>query len=318
MAGSLSGKQESLQKAEMKMAELLKGKSPEVIGFYNSMKQSGKTSSWMTRRNYTYSVIKFVDAIKKPVTEIGYDDIISYMNAVSSNENGTLKTGSYMRTVYAALKRFFTYLYRSGKVKSNYMEFVDRPAKTPTDQVVRVSLTKEEFNKCKTYTRESNNKFSVRDELIMAIFITTGIRVTALVQINIEDINDNVLRIIDKGNKYREFYLSDQVMELLKLWMRQRSVLVKNTNALFISSRGTRITQDGVRKAMTNRCNTTGKHITPHKFRRSCATWLSDDGSSLYEIQQFIGHASPQTTEIYLQNKEKAASKAGNIARNFY
>ncbi len=315
----MTGRQESINKAEDRMEKMIADKSADVKGFYYSMLQSGKTASYMTRRNYVYAVLKFKEKVNKHYSEIEYDDIVWYLNDLGKKKDGTQKTGSYMDAVHAALKRYFMYLTRSGKIQKNPMEYVDRPAPTPSDQIVRISLTKQEFQKCITNTRKSQSKFSKRDELAMAIMITTGVRISALININLEDISeDGVLKIIDKRNHYREFQLSRETMKLCAEWEAERRVIADNTSALFVSSEGTRITQNGFRKAIAKRCELTGKHITPHKFRRSCATWLHSEGGSLYDVQQYLGHSSPKTTEIYLQDKAEATVRANGIANNFY
>lgn len=319
-----NGKTEHMIATDLRMRETLKNRPDYMRGFYNSMVQSGKTSSYMTRQNYTYSVLKFVDTVNKPITEISYDDIVNYLTELSINKDGSTKSGSYMIAVYGALKRFFKYLINSDRIVKNPMEKVERPAPKPADQVVRVSLTKKEFSDCVTKIKKRTDNYALRDELMFALFITTAMRCTALSEINVSDIdfNTKTLKIIDKGNHYREFSLSDDIMDLINKWLEKRAVLLIGahaTDALFISSRKKRICQNEIRNITSRQCELTGKHITPHKFRRSCATWIVSNGGTVFQAQQMLGHQSPKTTsEIYLQNKTEEFKKAATIASKFY
>lgn len=319
-----SGKLDHEREIEARMKAKLAGQPDYIRGFYNSMIGSSRTKSVMTRQNYTYSVIKFMEAVGKPCDSITYDDIIEYRNSISRKENGEAKSGSYMCAVHGALVRFFKYLVDSGRITSNPMARIERPAPKPSDQVVRVSLTKKEFKSCVDNIRKRTDNYKLRDELMFALFISTAMRCTALSEINISDIDiqNATLKVIDKGNRFREFDLSPDIMNLLQRWLEVREKLMFGytpTDALFISNRRKRISQGEIRNITMLGCKKTGKHITPHKFRRSCATWIVSDGGTVFQAQQMLGHKNPKTTtEIYLQNKTEEFKKATQIASNFY
>ena len=128
------------------------------------------------------------------------------------------------------------------------------------------------------------------------------------------------MRVIEKENKFRVFYPSDNVLRLAASYLKERKLIASHakTDAMFITEDGNRMTRYMIESMITRRCNVTGKHITPHKIRASTATLLSIKGYSVYDIQQFLGHASPHTTEIYLQDKNEASAKANKGANSFY
>lgn len=319
----MTGKQEHVAQVKEKIDRMLEGKAPYFRSFYNSMVSSGRTGSYGTIFKYLQYVTTFVDSMDKPLNEIGYDDIVDWMAEYSRKENGESKSGSYMVAVYSALKKFFQYLEYSDKISKNPMNMIDRPAPKPSDQVKRTSLTKQELTTIFKAIRRRGGKRAKRDELMFALFLTTGMRCTALTEINIDDFNfdKKTVTIIEKRNKHREFALSDSVISLAKEWMAERASweTVSNSNrAMFVSSTGKRMTQLLVSNVVENCCKITGKHITPHKLRATCATLLSEDGLSIYEIQSFMGHQSPTTTEIYLQDKEEKVRKTSERASSFY
>lgn len=315
----MTGREESIMKAKAKMAEMLKGQPIEVRGFYSDMIHSGKTKSFMTQKSYLQIVIAFMNWLDKPVSDVTYDDVLLYMDEKS---NGGKTSGSWMVAVFSGLKKYFTYLRKTKRITENPMEEMDRPAPKPSDQVKRTYLTKDEINLIIREIRMEGGKYAKRDELIFVLFLTNGMRLNAMFELNVGDIDfkKKEMKVIEKENKFRTFYPSDNVLKLTAEYLRERKYLAPlvNTDAMFITDNGKRMTRYMIEAMITRRCNVTGKHITPHKIRASTATLLSKDGYSVYDIQQLLGHASPHTTEIYLQDKNEASAKANRGANNFY
>lgn len=315
----MTGREESIMKAKAKMAEMLKGQPVEVRGFYSDMIHSGKTKSFMTQKSYLQIVIAFMNWLDKPVSEVTYDDVLLYMDEKS---NGGKTSGSWMVAVFSGLKKYFTYLRKTKRITENPMEEMDRPAPKPSDQVKRTYLTKDEINLIIREIRMEGGKYAKRDELIFVLFLTNGMRLNAMFELNVGDIDfkKKEMKVIEKENKFRTFYPSDSVLKLTAEYLRERKYLAPlvNTDAMFIADNGKRMTRYMIEAMITRRCNVTGKHITPHKIRASTATLLSKDGYSVYDIQQLLGHASPHTTEIYLQDKNEASAKANRGANSFY
>lgn len=315
----MTGREESVMKAKAKMAEMLEGQPVEVRGFYSDMIHSGKTKSFMTQKSYLQIVIAFMNWLDKPVSDVTYDDVLLYMDEKS---NGGKTSGSWMVAVFSGLKKYFTYLRKTKRIAENPMEEMDRPAPKPSDQVKRTYLTKDEINLIIREIRMEGGKYAKRDELIFVLFLTNAMRLNALFELNVGDIdfNKKEMKVIEKENKFRTFYPSDSVLKLTAEYLRERKYLAPlvNTDAMFIADNGKRMTRYMIEAMITRRCNVTGKHITPHKIRASTATLLSKDGYSVYDIQQLLGHASPHTTEIYLQDKNEASAKANRGANSFY
>ena len=142
-------------------------------------------------------------------------------------------------------------------------------------------------------------------------------RCSALYKLNIDSINfeTNTLTTIDKGNKYRKFDLSDNLINDIVIWLtdRERFLNGKEEEALFISNRRSRLTQDGISDIVQKYAyNITGKHITPHKLRATYGTQLYAKTGNLYMVQECMGHSNPKTTELYIRGQKNEVSKAAS------
>ena len=155
-----------------------------------------------------------------------------------------------------------------------------------------------------------------RDKAIIGLALATGMRVSALVQINIEDIDfeHNSVKVIEKRTKTRTLYFGDNTKELLQDWIETRSKYYRDvdTTALFLSQRKRRITTNGVRNIVEKYTKDINKHITPHKLRATAATQAAAAGISVQTIQDMYGHGSIQTTMRYVKALDKEKEKAVN------
>jgi integrase/recombinase XerC len=167
-----------------------------------------------------------------------------------------------------------------------------------------VYLEKDEINQIIDRIKENeNNKFLNRDLAIVILGISTGLRVGALVQINIEDIDfkTNTIKVWEKGEKERAVKFGNNTRAILSQWITDREAYFEEvkTNALFISQWRERITTEGLRKVLKKYTKDLGKHITPHSLRKSCATQAYMAGTDIRTIANMLGHNSTSTTLKY-------------------
>lgn len=296
---------------------------PEVENFYYSLRNSGRTQSVKTQECYINYVLRFLKQTNKSVKDITYDDITKYMTVVSYNKNGTKKSGSYMVAVYSGLKKFFTYLYASNKISFNPMEDMERPAPKPIDQVERTFLTKEEIKEIILEARKDDTLFGKRDLCIIELLLYTGMRIGALCNLTYEDVDlDNmVIKVIEKGNKMRVYELpkplNDLITEYITDIIEYKLIKGCNNNLVFVSERCNVLSRKTAGIIIHDKCCINGKHITPHKLRATYATQMLNSGCSLYEVQQLMGHNSPTTTEIYIQGQQENIRNAAKKASEF-
>ncbi|AOE48842.1 tyrosine recombinase XerC [Kangiella sediminilitoris] len=145
----------------------------------------------------------------------------------------------------------------------------------------------------------------VRDKAMIELLYSAGIRLSELSSMDINSVSfsDQTLRVLGKGNKIREVPFGQAANKLLKKWLKNRVVFVKDNSeqALFLSSRGQRLGN----RAIQQRLNYWGRKqgltdvLHPHKLRHSCATHVLESSSDLRAVQELLGHASIATTQIY-------------------
>ena len=152
---------------------------------------------------------------------------------------------------------------------------------------------------------QETQEVRIRDYAILEVLYSTGIRVSELVGINIEDINFSnlTLKVLGKGRKERVVPFGIPAKDALNNYLNQsRNKFNKNeSEALFLGQRGNRLNVRQVRrilkKAMDQIDN--GKEVSPHDLRHSAATHMLEAGADLRIVQELLGHSSLATTQKY-------------------
>ena len=324
----MSGRIEHENKLKNKIEEKLSGLPAIFSSFYKYMEADRK--SYITIKHYIEYVNDFMDAVFKEGDKnefykyIKVSDIREYIVSLRRRiENGkeVQNSDSIQATRWSALNTFFNFLVLDDYLEVNPMTKTKRP-KDKTEKPV-VYLDENEIDLILSRIREeSKPQFVNRDLAIVALGIGTGMRVGALTQINVEDIDfkNNTIHVIEKGNKERYLSFGTNTRNILSAWLIDRSTYFSDadTNALFISQWRQRLTVEGVRKFMKKYADgINGKHITPHKMRSSAATNMAKSGADIQTIANILGHQSVTTTQKYAavleDNKQKATDALDNM-----
>ncbi|PTK67361.1 site-specific tyrosine recombinase XerD [Staphylococcus borealis] len=155
-------------------------------------------------------------------------------------------------------------------------------------------------------TPDLNKNNGYRDRTILELLYATGMRVTELIQIEIDDVNliMGFVKVFGKGNKERIIPLGDTVIEYLDTYINTvRPQLLKKTvtNVLFLNMHGRALTRQGIWKLIKQyglKANI-NKTLTPHTLRHSFATHLLENGADLRAVQEMLGHSDISTTQLY-------------------
>ncbi|MBL4692768.1 MAG: tyrosine-type recombinase/integrase [Magnetovibrio sp.] len=162
---------------------------------------------------------------------------------------------------------------------------------------------------------EGHEHFGATMSLILELLFTTGIRVGELCQVRIHDINlgGNSIAIQGKGNRERRVFLVDDIIKCqIKAYYKVREQLTPRTDGLLLTTRGTAITPDYVRRMLRKHVENLKlkRRITPHMLRHSAATQLLESGVDIRFVQKLLGHASISTTEIYTHVSDSRLQEA--------
>ncbi|MGM9877561.1 MAG: site-specific tyrosine recombinase/integron integrase [Bacilli bacterium] len=241
--------------------------------------------------NDLYSLYIF---LKKDLDKVNYEDIKDYLEFLNLKK----ESSTSIRRRISTFKSFYKYLYNNG-----YMDKKDYPLSKISYPKVEKKLPKFVYynDLLEIINESSNGKDGIRDRLIIEMLYATGVRISELVNIKINDIDFNNKRIVvcGKGNKERIVYYGDYAEEILKKYLETHK---KNSeNYLFINNKGGKITVRGVRyiidKIMDRLSIKT--HVTPHVLRHTFATDMLNNGCDIKVVQELLGHSSLKATEIY-------------------
>ena len=324
----MSGRIEQENRLKNKIEEKLSTLPSVFTAFYHYMEADDK--SYVTMKHYIEYVSDFMDAtfkdgdINEFYKHISVAEIREYIVSLRRRiEDGkeVKNSDSGQATRWSALNTFFNFLVMDNYMDINPMSKTKRPKNRKENPVVY--LEKNEINLILDKIRkESKPQFVNRDLAIITLGVGTGIRVGALTQIDVGDIDfrNNTIHIIEKGDKERYVSFGTNTRNILSAWLLDRSTYFEDadTNALFISQWRQRMTVEGVRKFMKKYADgINGKHITPHKMRSSAATNMAKSGVDIQTIANILGHQSVTTTQRYAavleENKQKATDALDNL-----
>lgn len=200
----------------------------------------------------------------------------------------------------SALRSFMDFLVRKKIITANIAKGISAPKK---GRVLPKNMDVDEINKL-LEIQPDGDPLAIRDRAIMELMYGAGLRLSELVGLDLADINffTGELKITGKGNKERITPFSGKAQQWLKLWLKLRAdFIVEKTNALFLSQRGTRLSQRSIQKRMEEWGLKQGisSHINPHKLRHSYATHMLESSGDLRAVQELLGHADLSTTQIY-------------------
>ena len=214
----------------------------------------------------------------------------------------------------AALRSFFRYLKRRGRVATNPAAAVATPRQ---EKRLPRQLSVEEMGRLLEMPDDSTPLGS-RDRAILELLYATGVRVSELTALDFDDLDlsEGVIRVRGKGRKERMVPVGSLAVAALRRYQRVRGELEsrpgRGGEALFLNFRGTRLNVRSVRRILARalRASAIARKVSPHTLRHSFATHLLDAGADLRSIQELLGHASLSTTQKYTHVSTERLLKA--------
>jgi integrase/recombinase XerD len=205
----------------------------------------------------------------------------------------------------AAIKSFFQYMQAEGLIRRNPAESLESPR---VGRSLPKPLSVTEVDELLEQPMKRNTPEARRDRAMLELLYATGLRVTELVSLDVEDINMSgpYVRCMGKGSKERTIPIHEQAAAAVAEYLNDgRAALVKNRkeSAMFVNRRGERLTRQGfwlILKQYAKQANI-ATPVTPHTLRHSFATHMLRGGMNLRHVQELLGHANISTTQVYTQ-----------------
>ena len=247
---------------------------------------------------------KYIDNNKINYTKVKPEDIKEYLNYLKEMN----KKSSTISRNLASLRLFYQYLLKNNKVKKDPTEGISSPK---VEKRVPNILTTQEVSLLLDQPKDVDLK-GIRDKAMLEFAYATGMRVTEIISLNIDDVNiEEGIVTCKNGNKQRNIPLGSLSLKALKEYIIDaRPIIIKSEDekALFVNINGKRLTRQGfwkIVKYYKDQAHIT-KEITPHVLRHSFATHLLQNGADLKAIQTMLGHSDISSTQVYMQFQDES------------
>jgi len=248
-----------------------------------------------TLKEYNATLTRFAMAVKKDLDKVDEMDIRLY---IAKRMQEGLKN-STINTMVWHIKTFYQWMCDNEYIKRNPAKLIKN---VKFDKNLREALTEDEFEKLKYACK------TLQEQAIVSVFYSTASRVSEIQQLNKDDIDwySDTIKVLGKGKKTRLVYLNSNSKLYLTKYFELRT---DNNPALFVGCKKphNRLTVRGIEDIFTRIGKRAGirDNVCPHKIRHGSACTLLNNGATLTEVQDYLGHESPSTTMIYARmNKE--------------
>lgn len=276
-----------------------------------------RTLSSNTIQSYRNDILMFERWFEGDIAKSSRQDITSYLAQSLSNGQST---ATRMRFLSCA-RGFFKFAELKGWVHESPVANIASPRKA---RHLPDRLTEAEVDALLSAPNPNLNAKEFRDCVMLHVMYATGLRVSELVELKIENVNlmNSTIRVVGKGNKERLVPISQEAIEWIEAYIanaRPQILSKRMTDALFPSNRGKSMTRQNFWQVVKHYVKRAGidRPLSPHSLRHAFATHLINRDAPLRVVQEFLGHASLNTTQIYthVANDRKKALHAKHHPR---
>lgn len=208
-------------------------------------------------------------------------------------------SGRSLQRNLSAIRAFYRYLLNAVIVTQNPADGLITP-KTPK----KLPNTLDADQATQLVEIDATDPCAVRDKAIFELMYSSGLRLSELVNLNLESVDfaDAIVTVLGKGNKTRKVPVGRYAIKAIKVWLKQRTAMIDSDQAaLFVSNRGRRISTRTVQQRLRDWAIKQGlaTHVHPHMLRHSFATHILESSGDLRAVQELLGHADISTTQVY-------------------
>jgi len=221
---------------------------------------------------------------------------------VNKNGDTTRISPLTVKGYVQVIKGFFNWCYREELVENNISERL----KLPSVPDYLIPVFREDHIKSMIDACDLSTTLGYRDYVIILVLLETGIRISELCGLRIQDVHDDYIRVVGKGTKEREVGVSPGVAKhLWKYIYRHRKVHHEAEHRVFINRYGEPLMPTGVDQLLGDikeRSGITGVRVSAHTFRHTFACMYLEQGGEIYKLSKLMGHSAVDVTEEYLKN----------------
>lgn len=255
-----------------------------------------RNASRHTLINYSIDLKSLGEFLKEePIEKVDYVSLRRYLAHIKEQN---LSKVSIARKI-ASIRSFFKFLFREGIIKNNPASSLSTPKRDK--HLPKFLDEKEIVVLLESPDRES--EAGARDRAILETLYSTGIRVSELVGLNMDHIDQigGVVKVFGKGKKERIVPIGERALQAIRDYLKKKRPITRDTKALFFNKSGGRLTDRSVRRIINKYIIKASiqQKISPHTLRHSFATHMLDHGADLRSVQELLGHANLSTTQIY-------------------
>ncbi len=269
-----------------------------------------KRYSAYTIDNYRRDIEQFLHWLEdRPLTTVSLKECRKFIVSLSTK---AYSSRTLARKI-AALRSYWRFLIQQDHAITNPWRLLKPPTQSQTLPKV---IDTDQLNDFLSHLSSGSPKM-IRDRLVIELLYATGVRVTELVSIDLDDINfdHQTIRILGKGNKERLVLFGRPAKQCLMTYLQQVRPLwaCQDNDALLINNhrnpqfRGQRLTVRTIQRVLSSLSLQSGFVMTPHTLRHNFATDMLNAGADLKTIQELLGHSSLRTTQIYAKLSDQFA-----------
>ncbi len=294
--------------------ESVRGHSQKTVDEYyldlRTMFRYLKQRKGLVSNDVSFEDISIRDIGMDFISNITLNDVYDFLSFLSRERR--LNNASRARKV-STIRSFFKFLTnKSHRLQFNPVEDLDPP------KIMKALPKYLSLDESLQLLQSVQGRYQSRDYCILVLFLNCGLRISELVNLNIQDIHDDYLRVLGKGNKERILFINDACCDAISDYLPDREAMHPlEPKAFFISSQRTRISRSAVHLLVKKHISQAGldsSQYSSHKLRHTAATLMLQNGVDVRTLQEILGHDHLNTTQIYthVDNTDQRIAEEAN------